>query len=190
MDIAERHAAVVREKKQSRTVFFFMLALICGFVAVFLVERFAFQIDVVSGISMKPTLQDGEAVVVNRLIYRFERPSYGQIIAIHWGTNGIIKRVIGLPGDKIAVHDGLVYRNGKPLDEPYIAANTLGRFGPYQVPKGTVFVLGDNRNQSLDSRMFGPVPMSSIIGEAALVVWPLHNIHALGASAQSGQGGR
>ena len=128
----------------------------------------------VEGNSMEPTLQDGELVVVYRLAYRWQSPDRGDIIVFRFPLDEerrFIKRVVGLPGDKIAVHGGRVSVNGQLLDEPYIAAPPRYE-GEWQVPEGELFVLGDNRNNSSDSQNWGPLPLREVIGKAVLVYWP------------------
>jgi len=132
----------------------------------------------VEGSSMEPSLHDGEMVVVNRLAYRWSEPGRGDIIVFRFPLDParrFIKRVIGLPGDMVEARTGLVYVNGAPLDEPYIAAPP--RYdGTWQVEPGQLFVLGDNRNNSSDSQNWGPLPLDEVIGKAVLVYWPLPDV--------------
>ncbi|HEY3310082.1 MAG TPA: signal peptidase I [Anaerolineales bacterium] len=129
----------------------------------------------VDGFSMKPTLQDGEFVLVNRLAYRVGVPNRGDIIVFHFpldpGSQDLIKRVIGLSGDTIRVHRGVVSVNGQPLVEPYIAAPPLYS-GEWVVPEGDLFVLGDNRNDSSDSHSWGMLPIEQVVGKAIFIYWP------------------
>ena len=128
----------------------------------------------VDGFSMMPTLQDGEFVLVNKLAYRLGLPARGDIIVFR-STNtpdlDLIKRVVGLPGDKINIQTGKVTVNGQALDEPYINA-APAYAGQWQVPGGYLFVLGDNRNDSSDSHAWGFLPMQNVIGKAMLIYWP------------------
>ena len=129
----------------------------------------------VDGFSMKPTLQDGEFVLVNRLAYRLGQPERGDIVVFHFPldpTQDLIKRIIGLPGDVVRVENGVVLVNDVPLDEPYIAAAPV-YYGEWSVTDGNVFVLGDNRNDSSDSHAWGLVPFDSVIGKAVVVYWPV-----------------
>ena len=132
----------------------------------------------VEGTSMEPSLHDGEMVVVNRLAYRWSEPTRGDIIVFHFPldpSRRFIKRVIGLPGDQIEVRGGVVYINGTPLEEPYIAA--APRYdGAWRVEGGDLFVLGDNRNNSSDSQNWGPLSLGDVIGKAVLVYWPLPDV--------------
>jgi signal peptidase I len=129
----------------------------------------------VDGFSMKPTLQDGEFVLVNRLAYRVGAPQRGDIIVFHFpldpSSQDLIKRVIGLSGDRITVSNGVVSVNGQPLNEPYIAAPPMYS-GEWLIPEGELFVLGDNRNDSSDSHSWGMLPIKEIVGKAVFIYWP------------------
>jgi signal peptidase I len=129
----------------------------------------------VEGFSMQPTLQDGEFVLVNRVAYRFGQPERGDIIVFRDPNSphgkDLIKRIIGLPGDRIVIRDGVVSLNGQPLHEDYIAAPPAYS-GEWEVPAGHLFVLGDNRNDSSDSHSWGLLPIENIVGKAVLIYWP------------------
>lgn len=128
----------------------------------------------VDGFSMKPTLDDGEFVLVSKLNYKLTNIQRGDIIVFHFPmdpTQELIKRVIGLPGDTVQVKDGVVSVNGQVLDEPYIAA--APRYSSqWVVPENQFFVLGDNRNDSSDSHSWGFLPYENIVGKAVLIYWP------------------
>lgn len=135
----------------------------------------------VENISMQPTLNEGELLVVYKLAYRFGEPHRGDIIVFHHNRQppeDYIKRVIGLPGDRVRVEGGQVYVNDIPLDEPYIAEPPFYT-GEWVVPPDSLFVLGDNRNRSSDSRIWGFVPMSDVVGRAVLIYWPPDKIRLL-----------
>lgn len=129
----------------------------------------------VESVSMQPTLNPDDFVIVNKLAYRLGSPSRGDVIVFKYppdpGSEPYIKRVIGLPGDRVHIADGDVYVNGILLIEPYLPEATR-RGGDWLVPGGNLFVLGDNRNNSSDSRAWGMVPLDLVIGKAALVYWP------------------
>jgi signal peptidase I len=128
----------------------------------------------VDGYSMEPTLHSGEFVIVNKLTYRLGPPQTGDVIVFHFPRDTeqeYIKRVIGLPGDKVDITGGKVYINGQPLDEPYIAAPPAYEKS-WSVQEDNLFVLGDNRNNSSDSHNWGTVPMEYVVGKAVLVYWP------------------
>ena len=143
----------------------------------------------VEGSSMEPTLHDAELVVVNRLAYRWGEPERGDIVVFRFPLDPdrrFIKRIIGLPGEYIAIHDGVVFVDGVALDEPYIAAPPRYR-GEWEVQPGQVFVLGDNRNNSSDSQTWGPLPLPQLIGKAVLVYWPPPEMGLIPHTSQSVQ---
>ncbi len=129
----------------------------------------------VESISMQPTLYAGNFVLVNKLAYQLGKPSRGDIIVFRYPPDPTqvpyIKRVIGLPGDHVSIAGGKVYINGDQLIEPYLVVST-NRGGEWTVPDGNLFVLGDNRNNSSDSRSWGFVPLQNVIGKAEVVYWP------------------
>jgi signal peptidase I len=128
----------------------------------------------VDGFSMTPTLQDGEYILVNKLAYKTGEPTRGDIIVFIFPVNpqeDLIKRVIGLPGETVSVHSGIVSVNGVPLTEPYIASPPAYD-GDWVIPEGQLFVLGDNRNDSRDSHQWRFLPMENVIGKAVLIYWP------------------
>jgi signal peptidase I len=145
----------------------------------------------VDGSSMEPSLHDGELVVVNRLAYRWSDLTRGDIIVFNFPFDPdrrFIKRLIGLPGDRIMVQDGRLYINNAPVEEPYIAAPPVYR-GTWTVGPDEVFVLGDNRNNSSDSQNWGMLPINEIIGKAVMVYWPVADVgviphYTLAAAAQ------
>ena len=128
----------------------------------------------VDGASMEPTLQSGEFVIVNKLAYLFGEPTTGDVIVFHFPRDPgqeYIKRIIGLPGDRVEIKNGEVYVNDQVLDEDYIAASPVYE-DILEVPVDSLFVLGDNRNNSSDSHNWGPVPLDYVIGKATFVYWP------------------
>lgn len=128
----------------------------------------------VDGYSMEPTLQNGEFLIVNRLAYKLGDPERGDVIVFRFPRNPdeeYIKRIIGLPGDHIKIAGGKVEINGKIIDEPYIAAAPNYQ-SDWTVPDDTLYVLGDNRNNSQDSHSWGPVHMSYVVGKALVIYWP------------------
>jgi signal peptidase I len=129
----------------------------------------------VDGHSMVPTFMNGEFVIVDKISYRFSSPSRGDVVVFHYPRDPqqeYIKRIIGLPGDHVAVGGGVVYVNGQALDEPYIA-DPPNYTMEMDIPQGQYFVLGDNRNNSSDSHNWGTVPANFLIGKAVFVYWPL-----------------
>lgn len=136
---------------------------------------------VVQKISMIPTLVPGEVLLVNKLKYKFSEVEHGDIITFHYPLDpelDYVKRAIGLPGDEVIVDSGNVLVNGRLLYEPYISAAPEYE-GVWEVPEDALFVLGDNRNPSADSHVWGYVPMDNVIGKAFAVYWPLNKIRGL-----------
>jgi signal peptidase I len=135
--------------------------------------------------SMETTVFPEDLVMVDKLSYQFHEPRRGDVI-IFWPpgvTTGdpYIKRVIGLPGETVEAKDGKMYVDGKAADEPYLHGYVMPDFSPTPVPQGQLFLMGDNRAVSLDSRSFGTVSTSSIIGRAMFAYWPLKHIVVLRA---------
>jgi signal peptidase I len=171
--------------------------LVFGFVRPFVVEAFW-----IPSASMVPTLKYGDRVLVNKFIYRFTEPERGDVVVFKSVEGGrlppeenpigrligffrndgpdraprqdLIKRVVGVPGDEISVRGGRLFVNGEPQREPYVNKKYPDRsfYAPTTVPEGHVFAMGDNRANSQDSRIFGPVPKENIEGEAFLRFWP------------------
>ena len=147
---------------------------------------FAVQAVHVEGLSMYATLDDNDYLIANKIDYRLHPPQRGDIIILRPPTNNsldFIKRVIALPGERLLIRDGHVYINGHLLDEPYLpeAWTTLNNPPPWSVGDGAVippneyFVMGDNRNRSQDSRIFGPISRDRIDGRAWFRIWPLNH---------------
>jgi signal peptidase I len=127
----------------------------------------------IEGQSMEPNLHDGEYVLIDKVSYALHPPARGDVIVfLRPNERDFIKRVIGVPGDTVEVRDGQVYVNGVPLDEPYLNQRTLSTMASRRVEAGRYFVLGDNRNNSSDSRAFGTIAAEDIVGRAWLVYWP------------------
>ena len=146
--------------------------LVFGFVRPFIVEAFWIPSE-----SMVPTLEVGDRVFINKFIYRFAEPEPGDIIvfqSVEGGEEDLIKRVIGLPGDEVAVRNGRLFVNDERWDENYVnrAFPDTSSFGPMMVLESAVFAMGDTRGNSRDSRFFGAVPLENIEGEAFRMFWP------------------
>jgi signal peptidase I len=163
------------------------VAVIGGALAVALViQAFLVQAFYIPSSSMEPTLNVGDRVIVNKLSYDLHDVNRGDLIVFERpdGAEGdikdLIKRVIGLPGETVEIRNGTVIVDGRVLDEPYLADDEiLADFAPVQVPEGHVFVMGDNRDDSRDSRVFGSIAEDSIVGRAFVRVWPLTNLGTL-----------
>lgn len=168
------------------TMLEWVAAILVAVVIAVVIRTFLFAPYEVHGASMEPTLDGEELLIVNKWIYRVSTPEYGDIVVFHTDEErDFIKRVIGLPGDQIEIKDGKVYRNGTALNEPYINGpmNEGANYKPTTVPKDSLYVMGDNRNNSKDSRMIGPVSLSEIVGRADIVVLPVKRMRLLPGDA-------
>ncbi|MBV9648002.1 MAG: signal peptidase I [Candidatus Eremiobacteraeota bacterium] len=153
-------------------------------VALLLLFGFAFTVhpSQVSGFSMEPRIDSGEYVIINTLAYRFSGPGRGDIIAFRHERSAesvYLKRVIGIPRDRIAIDKGIVVLNGRPLQEDYVRFRDRRTAKAVVVPPGAYYVLGDNRANSDDSRAWGFVRREDVIGKAMLAVWPPHRAGSL-----------
>ena len=155
---------------------------------------------------MEDTIEVNDRVMVNKLAYNWGEPQRGDIVVFRdprepeieesipeavirsvleavgirtRGRDDLIKRVIGLPGETVEIRNNTVHIDGVPLDEPYLGEVQMPDEGPYEVGAGEVFVMGDNRNASFDSRRFGPVALDDLVGEAFITIWPLSNFGPL-----------
>ena len=156
-------------------------------VVALVVKTFLIQAFFIPSLSMYPTLDKGDRVLVNKLSYKMHDVHRGDIVVFTRPPNqpaseikDLIKRVVGLPGESIEARSGHVYIDGKELDEPYLVDGVTTENLPRQtVPDGDVFVMGDNRGDSADSRVFGPIDEDTIVGRAFLRVWPITKIGLL-----------
>lgn len=130
-------------------------------------------------VSMEPTLMEGDRILINRLTYHFRDPQSGDVVVFDSPINeneDLVKRVVAVEGDEVAIRGGSLYVNDVAQEEPYLLEQDFqGEEGETLVPAGHVFVLGDNRNNSGDSRLFGPIPTDSIIGSAFVIYWPIRH---------------
>ncbi|WP_410769276.1 signal peptidase I [Fontibacillus sp. BL9] len=182
-------------KKEKSEALEWLKAIVIAVVLVLLIRWLFFAPFIVDGPSMQPNFHTGERIIVNKIIFDIRGPKHGEVVVFHVPSEGrdFIKRVIGVPGDKVKVEGDTVTVNGQVIEETYIQDvlnekhnnnelyNTESNFPNEQVtddtvPEGHVFVLGDNRSNSTDSRRIGYVPYGDIIGRADLVFWPLKDI--------------
>lgn len=183
--------------------------LLVAFILAFLLRTFVVQVFYIPSQSMEPTLQVDDRMVVEKITYLFRDPERGEIIVFE-GDNGLgetaddgtgaqvvravgqflgvvpvnardfVKRVIGLPGDVVLIEDGIVRINGEPIEEPYVVFEDGRSHGPFEVPEGRLFVLGDNRPNSSDSRFtLGYIDEERVVGRAAVIIWPLEHADLL-----------
>ena len=139
----------------------------------------AFQVE---QYSMEPTLLPHDRVLVDKFLYRLRQPRRGDVIVLKYPLNpqrNYIKRIVALPGDTLQVKDGKLFINATQVREPYVNGVPQGDFGPMTVPEDSVFVMGDNRNNSEDSRSFGALKKEQIVGQAILIYWPPPRMHLL-----------
>lgn len=161
-----------------------LVSILIAVILAFFIRYFIVELYMVEGPSMRPTLQNGERLVVNKFIYRFEKPQRGEVIVFKYPrdpSRDFIKRVIAVAGDTIEIKDGRVFVNGQLQNEGYILERTRGSYPLSTVPEGHIFVMGDNRNNSEDSRFkdVGFVSLELVKGKAMMVFWPLDHIKTL-----------
>jgi len=145
-----------------------------------LIVTFCFQVARVDGLSMAPTLQDHDRLIVNKLVYELGEPRPGDIVMLYYPLNPekmFVKRVIAKEGDTVRIVDGHVYVNDIPLHDDYVPEDFRSHddWGPTVVQQGYYFVMGDHRNNSSDSRHWGPVPKKYIVGKVKVRWWPLQD---------------
>lgn len=159
-----------------------------AFVIVMIVHFFIFNLSTVEGHSMEPTLTEKEWLFVNKIVYLIGDPKVGDVVILKEPKNGdtdeklLVKRIVGVGGDRIEIYNQHLYRNGQQVDEPYIDSLIEDmNYGPIVVDKGHYFVMGDNRHAhaSLDSRKFHAVPEKLIRGRADYILWPYKQMRSL-----------
>jgi len=158
-----------------KSQFLQILVVILVAVGIFFISRATVQSVVVLGHSMDPSLEDGQRILVDKVLYRIREPRPGEVIVFEPPPGmheDLIKRIIAAPGDTIEIRDGMVIVNGFVIDEPYIMESPRYSMDEEEIPEGEYFVLGDNRNNSNDSHRWGTVPEEDIVGKAWLSVWP------------------
>ncbi|GGE72653.1 signal peptidase I [Priestia taiwanensis] len=174
----------MKNKKLKKNIWEYGKAIGIGLCIALFIRTFFFSMHVVSGESMEPTLQNGNFLAVNKFQSVEEKLERFDVI-VHEREDGDynVKRVVGIPGDTIEYRDNVLYVNGEATEEPYlkedeVTANftLMEKTGENHVPEGHVFVVGDNRNYSTDSRVYGFVKMEQIVGEVDLRLWPLTKI--------------
>jgi signal peptidase I len=204
---ADKDQPSPKERKKRRTITIFKwavpLALVewvvligSALVIALLIKTFLFQAFYIPSESMRPTLNVGDRVLVNKMSYRLHDVNRGDIVVFETPPNtddangtikDLVKRVIALPGETIETREGVVYINGRQLEEPYLgngvktcapnsSPGTCANLGPEAIPSDHVFVMGDNRAASKDSRVFKPIEESSIVGRVFVRIWPLNDL--------------
>ncbi|MCU6707192.1 signal peptidase I [Paenibacillus sp. J5C_2022] len=176
----ERYLKRRKRLKEAREWIFSLGIAVC---ASLLIQNYAYAQTKVHNVSMQNTLVEGQRLIEDKWSYRFHAPERGDIVIIYGDQfdTRLVKRVIGLPGETIAMRNGTVYIDEEPLKEPYAKGESFeGSLQmPLVVPEDEFFVLGDNRERSLDSRSFGTVPKSAIEGKIVFRIWPVHDFGLL-----------
>ena len=169
-------------RKLGRGAWEFLKTLIIAFVLAQLIMVSVAQAFQVEQYSMEPTLLPHDRVLVDKFSYRLRQPHRGDVIVLRYPLNtqrNYIKRIVALPNDTLEVKSGALYVNGQRVSEPYLNGTPQGTYGPFTVPTDAVFVMGDNRNNSEDSRAFGALKKEFIVGQALLVYWPIPRLRLL-----------
>jgi signal peptidase I len=191
-----------RRRRHYLTIFREVVETLLLAVLIFLAVRSTVQNFKVEGSSMLPSLDNGQYIIVNKLAYAqfdlgifdflpffdagddsshhlFGSPERGDVIVFQsprYADRDFIKRIVGVPGDKVEIRDSVVYINDEPLEETYTQGATNCPCGPWYIEEGQYFVLGDHRSNSSDSRQFGSIPEGSIIGKTWFSYWPLSDV--------------
>ena len=158
-----------------KSQFLQILIVVLVAIGIFFISRATVQSFVVLGHSMNPSLEDGQRILVDKVLYRIREPRQGEVIVFEPPPGmheDLIKRIIAAPGDTIEIRDGMVIVNGFVMSEPYIMESPGYSMDEEEIPEGEYFVLGDNRNNSNDSHRWGTVPQEDIVGKAWLSIWP------------------
>lgn len=153
-------------------------AIVIAIALAFILRTFFFATSIVEGASMDPTLQNGERVMFNKIIYYIDEPEHGDIVIIERPVKSYVKRIIGQPGDTVEIRNHTLYINGEEQKQKYLNENAIRGtrdYGPVQVPEGKYFVMGDNRAISKDSRNgLGFINEEEIIGRTELIIYPFN----------------
>lgn len=164
-------------------VFSWIKTIVVAVIIAVLIRTFLFTNYIVEGESMLPNMNDNDRLIVNKIGYKMYEPERFDIVVFHVDNRiDYIKRIIGLPGEEIAYRNNTLYVNGEPVEEPFAVHSQTKNFtlkemiGQNTVPEGSVFVLGDNRMNSTDSRMIGAIPIDQIVGEVNVKYWPLTDL--------------
>jgi len=172
-------AAWVAQKKESG--WGWVLSIAIAVAVAITIRTFIFEPIFVSGDSMIPTLHDAQCLAVEKVSRYSSLPARGEIVIITDPVNGetLVKRVIGLPGDTLEIKNSTVFINGQAQSEPYVSSIPYNDMKAVVVPQETIFVMGDNRANSKDSRFIGPIGRNYIIGHALFVIWPPGELHSV-----------
>jgi signal peptidase I len=194
-DRGRRSKLSEKGRKTRRTIIEWTILIGSALLIAILIKTFLFQAFYIPSESMKPTLNVGDRVLVNKVSYHLHDVNRGDIVVFETpprakDANGeikdLVKRVIGLPGETFSAHGGAVFINGRPLKESYLqkgvetcapnSGSECGDIAATKIPANDILVLGDNRTASKDSRFFGPIKESSIVGRVFVRIWPLNDL--------------
>lgn len=163
-----------------------VVIIVGALVLALVVKTFLFQVFLIPSASMYPTLQDKDRVVVNKLSYRLHEVNRGDLVVFGRPTESLpgdidhlIKRVVATEGETVSAEDGQVLIDGEPLDEPYLDDVVTSDIAPFEIPDDMLWVMGDNRGHSEDSRFFGPIDEDLVVGRAFVKLWPLDDLTLL-----------
>lgn len=154
-------------------------SILIALVLALIIRTFIFQPFYIPSGSMEQTLLIGDRIIVSKYSYYFNQPILGDVVVFKYPLDpkrDFIKRVIGTPGDVVEIRDSQLYINDMIIPEPYVLDQDFGDYGPIEIPEEHFFVLGDNRNNSQDSRSWGLVPEDNLVGKAQVVFWPVNRI--------------
>jgi signal peptidase I len=190
-EAGEPPTGAARPSSRTRSLLEWLVVIAGALLVALLIKQFLIQAFYIPSESMTPTLEVGDRVLVNKLSYRLHDVNRGDLVVFERpegetsDVKDLIKRVIGLPGDEVVIKDNSVWINGERLEEDYLPVGTVTKQGtranctdetPCVVPDEFVWVMGDNREHSFDSRYFGPIGEDTIVGRAFLRIWPLNAI--------------
>lgn len=179
---------MTKEIKARKELREWLIAITIALIAVLLVRHFLFTTYIVSGQSMEPNFHDGDRMIINKIIYSMRDPKPGEVVVLHASKyDDYIKRVIAVEGDTVRIEYDDVYVNGIRIDEPYIdhevqaareSHTVYNRFNQEDIviPEGHIYVLGDNRSNSMDSRSMGPIPINEVVGRSDFIFYPFDRI--------------
>jgi len=194
-DAGGRSRLSEKGRKTRRTIIEWTILIGSALLIAILIKTFLFQAFYIPSESMKPTLNVGDRVLVNKVSYHLHDVNRGDIVVFstpprakdaNEDIKDLVKRVIALPGESFSAHGGVVFINGRPLREPYLqkgvrtcapnSGSECGDIAATKIPANDILVLGDNRPASKDSRFFGPIKESSIVGRVFVRIWPLNDL--------------
>ncbi|MBI4090598.1 MAG: signal peptidase I [Candidatus Komeilibacteria bacterium] len=173
-------------KKAGLLIFETIKVVLISFAIILPIRFFLIQPFYVEGASMEPSFHSKEYLIIDEISYRFSDPERGEVVVLRYPRDRrqfFIKRIVGLPGERIRLENGIVSVNGRPLEESYVSELYMNNASMDEITLGAdeYFVMGDNRTNSLDSRSFGPISRNAIVGRAWIRGWPFNRISLFSA---------